>query len=249
MSESDATGRVYIQQPIHVPAYFCSLFGTRTGILLITMMEIVSVNVGIPRVIKRGDDEILTGIFKSAVQGPVTVRPLNLDGDQQADLKVHGGIYKAIYAYPAEHYPFWGSVYPELELPWGMFGENLTTVGTNESSMCIGDQVRIGTAILQVTQPRVPCFKLAAKFDDDEIIDTFFSSGRSGMYFSVVEEGQLQAGDKMELVHPDPARFSIREALRLYLKAPGRETLERALRTETLPPGLRRRAENLNAKI
>jgi MOSC domain-containing protein YiiM len=207
-------------------------------------MEIVAVNVGTPRVIKRDEHEILTGIFKSAVRGPVIVRRLNLDGDQQADLKVHGGVYKAVYAYPAEHYPFWGSVYPELELPWGMFGENLTTVGMNESSMCIGDQVRIGTAILQVTQPRIPCFKLAAKFGDDEIIDTFFASGRSGMYFSVVQEGQLQAGDKIEVVHRDPAGFSIWEALRLYSKEPGRQTLERALRTETLPPGLRRRAEN-----
>jgi MOSC domain-containing protein YiiM len=213
------------------------------------MMEIVSVNVGTPRIIKRGDDEILTGIFKPAVQGPVIVRTLNLDGDGQADLKVHGGVYKALYAYPAEHYPFWGSIYPELELPWGMFGENLTTVGVNESLMCIGDQVRIGTAILQVTQPRVPCFKLAAKFDDDEIIETFFASGRSGMYFSVVQEGQLQAGDRIELVHRDPAGFSIWEALKLYTKEPARQTLERALRTETLPPGLRKRAENLSSTI
>ena len=212
-------------------------------------MEIVSVNVGMPKVINRGADDIRTGIFKSAVQGPVIVRALNLDGDAQADLKVHGGVYKAVYAYPAEHYPFWGSVYPERELPWGTFGENLTTAGVNESSMCIGDQVRIGTAILQVTQPRVPCFKLAAKFDDDEIIDTFFASGRSGMYFSVVQEGQLQAGNQIEQVHRDPAGFSIWEALKLYTNEPGPETLERALGTETLPPGLRRRAENLKGKI
>jgi MOSC domain-containing protein YiiM len=211
------------------------------------MMEIVSVNVGMPRIIKRDDDEILTGILKSRVQGPVVVRTLNIDGDQQADLKVHGGVYKAVYAYPAEHYPFWGSIYPEFELPWGMFGENLTTVGVNESFMCIGDQVRIGTAILKVTQPRVPCFKIAARFDDDEIIDTFFASGRSSVYFSVVQEGQLQAGDNIEFVYRDPAQFSISEALKLYTEEPGRETLERALRTEALPPGLRRRAENLKA--
>src|SRR5262245_50401177 len=213
------------------------------------MMELVSVNVGIPKVIKRDNNEILTGIFKSAIEGPVMVRTLNLDGDRQADLKVHGGIYKAVYAYPTEHYPFWGSVYPELELPWGMFGENLTTVGMNESSMCIGDQVRIGTAVLQVTQPRVPCFKLAAKFDDDEIIETFFASGRSGIYFSVIQEGELQTRDKIELVHRDPEGFSIWETLKLYTKEPGRETLERALRIEALPPGLRRRAENLKQML
>ena len=199
-------------------------------ILLTTMMQIVSVNVGAPRVIQRGDNQILTGIFKSPVQGPVVVRTLNLDGDKQADLKVHGGPYKAVYAYPAEHYPFWGSIYPELELPWGSFGENLTTVGMMESSMYIGDQFRVGTAILQVAQPRMPCFKLAAKFDDDEIIDTFISSGRSGIYFSVVKEGQLQAGDEMKLVHRDPIGFSISDALQLipsparrYSSAPCRQ--------------------------
>lgn len=234
MSESSATGGISQHESWH---------------MLIMMMQIVSVNVGIPKVIKRDDDEILTGIFKSAVQGPVVVRTLNLDGDRQADLKVHGGVYKAVYAYPAEHYPFWCSLYPELELPWGMFGENLTTVGMNESSMCIGDQVRIGTAILQVTQPRIPCFKLAAKFDDDEILDTFFSSGRSGIYFSVVQEGELQTGDHIEQVHRDPSGFSIWEALKLYSKQANRETLERALRTEALPPGLRRRAENLAGKM
>src|SRR5262245_1751322 len=180
------------------------------------MMELVSVNVGIPKVIKRENNEILTGIFKSPVQGPVVVRALNLDGDRQADLKVHGGIYKAVYAYPAEHYPFWGSIYPELEFPWGMFGENLTTVGMMESSTHIGDQFRVGTAVFQVTQPRMPCFKLAAKFDDDEIIDTFILSGRSGVYFSVVKEGELQAGDNLELVYRDHARFSISDALQLY---------------------------------
>ena len=208
------------------------------------MTQIVSVNVGTPRLIQRDGHEILTGIFKSSVQGPVIVRTLNLDGDKQADLKVHGGIYKAVYAYPAEHYPFWGSIYPELELRWGSFGENLTTLGMHESSVCVGDRFRVGTAILQVTQPRRPCFKLAAKFDDDEITDTFSASGRSGVYFSVVREGELQAGDEMELVHRDPERFSIADMLQLY-SSPNRETVERALRVETMPPGLRQRLKNL----
>jgi MOSC domain-containing protein YiiM len=213
-------------------------------ILLTAMMQIVSVSVGTPRIIHLDDHEILTGIFKSPVRGRVAVRTLNLDGDQQADLKVHGGVYKAVYAYPAEHYPFWGSIYPELELRWGSFGENLTTLGMNETSVCIGDRFRVGTAVLQVTQPRRPCFKLAAKFDDDEIIETFSASGRSGIYFSVVQEGELQAEDEIELVHRDPARFSIADALQLY-SHPSRETVERALRTEALPPGLRRRIESL----
>ena len=156
---------------------------------------------------------------------------------------MHGGVYKAVYAYPAEHYPFWGSIYPELELPWGMFGENLTTVGMNESSVHIGDQFRVEPhSSDRAAEDAV--LEMAAKFDDDEIIDTFISSGRSGIYFSVAKEGQLQAGDEIELVHRDPAAFSVSDALQLYGK-PNRETLERALRTETLPPGLRRRAENL----
>ena len=208
------------------------------------MMQIVSVNVGTPKIIQRDGHEILTGIFKSPVDGRVAVRTLNLDGDKQADLKVHGGVYKAVYAYPAEHYPFWGSIYPELELRWGSFGENLTTLGMNESSVCVGDQFRAGTAILQVTQPRRPCFKLAAKFDDDEIIDTFSTSGRSGVYFSVVREGELQAGDEMELVHRDAERFSITDVLQLYSR-PSREIVERALRVEALPPGLRQRLRKL----
>jgi MOSC domain-containing protein YiiM len=207
-------------------------------------MQVVSVNVGTPRVITRDDQEILTAIFKFPVQGPVVVRKLNLDGDRQADLNVHGGVHKAVYAYPAEHYPYWGSIYPEIELPWGAFGENLTTVGMNESSVYIGDQFRVGTAILQIAQPRMPCFKLAAKFDDDEIINAFISSGRSGFYFSVVQEGQLQTGDNIEVVHRDPTGFSVSDALQLYSQEPGRDIVDRALRSEALPPGLQRRAKN-----
>ncbi len=210
------------------------------------MMKVISVNVGAPKLITHDEHPILTGIFKSPVEGPVVVRTLNLDGDRQADLSVHGGVYKAVYAYPSEHYPFWRSIYPKLELAWGAFGENLTTIGVAESSISIGDQFRIGTAILQAAQPRMPCFKLAAKFEDDEIGKTFISSGRSGFYLSVVQEGQLQAGDNIEPVHRDPVAFTISDALKLY--SPGtvdRETLLRALRTAALPPGLRRRAEAL----
>jgi MOSC domain-containing protein YiiM len=207
-------------------------------------MQLVSVNVGLPKTIVRNTQLITTGIFKSPVKGPVVVRTLNLDGDQQADLKVHGGVYKAVYSYPVEHYPFWGSIYPEMELPWGSLGENLTTSGMLESSVAIGDQFRIGSAVLQVTQPRVPCFKLAAKFDDDEIIPTFRASGRPGFYFSVIQEGQLQAGDTVELILAHSAKFTISEALRLYSpEVIDDRILERALNCDALPPGLRRRLE------
>jgi MOSC domain-containing protein YiiM len=177
------------------------------------MMQLVSVNVGVPKKIRVGGREIYTGIYKSAVPGRVVVRRLNIDGDRQADLRVHGGERKAVYAYPVEHYPFWGSVYPEMELPWGAFGENLTTSGMIESSVRVGDQFRIGSAILQVTQPRSPCYKLAAKFDDEEILETFVSSGRSGFYFSVIQEGEIEAGNQIELVHRDPAALTIAAVL------------------------------------
>jgi MOSC domain-containing protein YiiM len=209
-------------------------------------MKVISVNASLPKTITRDGKQIVTGIFKTPVPGPVEVRTLNLDGDGQADLSVHGGVYKAVYAYPSEHYVFWRSVYPKHPLPWGAFGENLTTTGMEESSVGIGDQYRIGTVVLQVTQPRQPCFKLGAKFEDDGIIKTFKSSGRSGFYLSVVEEGHLQAGDTIELVHRDPAAFTISDALQLYStdNIDG-ETIARALRTRALPPGLRRRAESL----
>jgi MOSC domain-containing protein YiiM len=177
------------------------------------MMQLVSVNVGLPRTIRVADRKIYTGIYKSEVKGPVAVRRLNLEGDRQADLRVHGGERKAVYAYPVEHYPFWGSVYPELELPWGSFGENLTTSGMTESTVSIGDQFRIGSAVLQVTQPRMPCFKLATKFDDDDIIETFTASGRSGFYFSVVQEGEIKAGDAIELIKHDPDALTVSAAL------------------------------------
>ena len=181
-------------------------------------MNVVSVQVGLPKVITRDGEEILTGIFKSPVQGPVTVRKLNLDGDRQADLNVHGGVKKAVYAYPSEHYPFWRKTYPRLNLPWGAFGENLTTEGMEESSIKLGDQYRIGTAVLEVSQPRTPCYKLAAKFNDDKIIKTFLTSGRTGFYFSVVQEGELQAGDEVELIYRDQAALTISDDLRRYTK-------------------------------
>jgi len=128
---------------------------------------------------------VQTGIFKDPVNGPVTIRKLNLAGDQQADLTVHGGAEKAVYAYPAEHYEYWRKTLPEAPFSWGKFGENLTTEGLGEDSLCIGDRLRVGSAILMVTQPRMPCYKLALRFDRDDMIKLFLTSQRSGFYFSV----------------------------------------------------------------
>jgi len=165
-----------------------------------------------------------TAIFKEPVPGPVRIGKLNLTGDRQADLTVHGGEEKAVCAYPAEHYDYWRQELPDAPFSWGMFGENLTTEGVREDSLCIGDQVRIGSAVLMVTQPRMPCYKLALRFDRDDMIKHFLTSGRSGFYFSVIEPGEVSAGQKIEIVNHH-----------LYLGATQHlDLLERAVKTDAL---------------
>jgi MOSC domain-containing protein YiiM len=203
-------------------------------------MRVLSINVARPRIILIGQQQVSTGIFKEPVEGPVMMRRLNLDGDRQADLSVHGGPSKAVYGYPSEHYPYWREVLPGMELPYGMFGENLTTEGMNEEETNIGDQFKIGDAVVMVTQPREPCYKLAAKFRRDDIIKKFFLSGRSGFYFSVVQEGMVQAGDEIEAVHGDVNRVSIADINRINMHGvTDAEVVRRALRVEALPEGYR----------
>jgi MOSC domain-containing protein YiiM len=182
-------------------------------------MRVVSVNVGLPRDIPWRGGVVRTGIFKSPVPGPVPVRRFNLDGDAQADLTVHGGRDKAVYAYPAEHYPFWRSEMPDRVFPWGMFGENLTTEGVLESEVCIGDEYRVGTARLTVTQPRMPCFKLAVRFDDPRMVKRFMAALRPGLYFAVLDEGEVSPGDPIECVRRDPAGITVADLLALIVDA------------------------------
>jgi len=199
-------------------------------------MNLISVNVGLPRVVPWKGQIVRTGIFKQAVEGTVKVRRRNLDGDQQADLTVHGGVAKAVYGYPSEHYAFWRRELPEMELPWSAFGENLTTEGLDEKTLCVGDQLRVGSALLMVTQPRLPCYKLAMKFGRDDIIQKFLKSGRSGFYFSVVEEGELSTGVEIERVSEDARRVSIADVMALFLgTSRDSELLARALQVEALP--------------
>src|SRR5258708_8314180 len=143
---------------------------------------------------------INTGIFKKAVAGRIALRTLNLDGDGQADLSVHGGRYKAVYGYPSEHSGYWRQELPEVDLPWGAFGENFTTEGLVEDELHVGDRFRIGSAVVMVRQPRMPCYKLAAKLQRDDMIERFLRSGRSGFYFSVEQEGEVGEGDSFELI-------------------------------------------------
>jgi len=172
------------------------------------LMRVISVNVGLPKDIAIGDSLVSTGIFKEPVTGVVRLRSLNLDGDRQADLTVHGGPDKAVYVYPSEHYPFWQKELGLSHLEWGAFGENLSVEGLFEDSIAIGDCLGIGSAVLQVTQPRLPCFKLAAKFERDDIIKMFLNSRRTGLYVRVLEEGALQAGDSISLLRTDPRHYS-----------------------------------------
>jgi len=180
-------------------------------------------------------EEVSTGIFKTPVQQRIRMRALNLDGDRQADLTVHGGQDKAVYAYPTEHYAYWKKELPGMELPWGSFGENLSTQGLLEGDVCLGDRFTIGAAEVTVTQPRIPCFKLNLKFQCEDMVKRFLASRRTGFYFRVLREGEIGAGDEIVRVHQDENRVSVSDALKVYLGAPGSEELRaRALRVEYL---------------
>ena len=199
-------------------------------------MQLISVNVGLPREVPWNNITISTGIYKKPVPGDIAVRKLNLDGDRQADLTVHGGPWKAVYAYPAEHYGFWRDEFPEMPLTWGYFGENLTTTGLREDTVYIGDTFRIGSATLQVTQPRLPCYKLALRFGRDDIIKRFLASRRSGFYLSVLEEGVIRAASEIELLDRDPNQVTVCDIITQFLGMPDKpEVLERALRVTALP--------------
>src|SRR5882672_7041183 len=203
--------------------------------------KLISIQVAIPRTVQYAGEEITTGIFKTPVKKRIPLHPLNLEGDQQADLSVHGGRDKAVYAYPSDHYPYWKKELPGVELPWGSFGENLTTSGLLESAVCIGDRFTIGTAEVVVTQPRLPCFKLNLKFDRDDMVKRFLGSRYTGFYFRVLREGEVGAGDEIIPVHQDENRVSVLDTLRLYLReSDSSELRNRALQVKYLPPSWRK---------
>jgi MOSC domain-containing protein YiiM len=189
-------------------------------------MRIVSLNVGLPRdVIWRGRT-VSTGIYKSPVEGRVALRPLNLDGDRQADLSVHGGAFKAVYCYPNEHYRWWTRQLAGRDLPAGMFGENFTVEGLDEESVHVGDQFSIGTTRVIVTQPRLPCYKLGIRFQSDSMVRRFLASGRTGFYLAVEREGDVAAGDAITRVGRDPHGVPVADITRLYVaKTFGRDDL------------------------
>ena len=203
-------------------------------------LKLLSVNVGMPREVDWQGRLVRTSIFKSPVLGPVRVATLNLEGDEQSDLTVHGGVDKAVYVYPSEHYLFWREEISDLDLPWGAFGENFTTEGLLEGSVHIGDRFRVGSAEFVVTQPRMPCFKLGIRFGRPEIVKRFLRSGRTGFYLAVLEEGRVAAGDSMESLTRDEHGVSVADIVNLYkADATNQDLLRRVSELPVLPPSWR----------
>lgn len=180
-----------------------------------------------------------TGIWKEPVSGRIPLRKLNLEGDSQADLKVHGGEAKAVYCYPIEHYEYWRAELPDRQLTIGNFGENFTVDGFREDSLCVGDRFAVGSAEVVVTQPRLPCYKLGIRFDTDDMVKRFLASGRTGFYLAVTGEGEVGAGDAIRQISRDPHGVSVADITRLYIEkrfsSADIELLHRALTVDALP--------------
>jgi MOSC domain-containing protein YiiM len=202
-------------------------------------MKVVSVNVGLPQDVMWHGRPVATAIYKQPVEGRVALRRLNLDGDRQADLTVHGGQQKAVYCYPVEHYEYWKKELPDRDLPVSIFGENFTTEGLLEDSVYLGDRFSVGSAEVVVTQPRLPCYKLGVRFQAENMVKHFLASARTGFYFAVIREGEVCAGDRIDAIARDPNSVPVSEITRLYVaKRYGQEEaswVRRALLVEALP--------------
>ena len=218
-------------------------------------MKLVSVNTGLPREVTWRHMSLTTGIFKEPVAGRVALRKLNLDGDRQADLTVHGGEFKAVYCYPLAHYDYWKQELPGRDLPLAIFGENFTTDGLLEDSVHLGDRFSIGSAEVVVTQPRLPCYKLGIRFQADDMVKRFLANGRSGFYLAVTREGEVAAGDEIKLLARDPQAVPVSEITRLYIakefSSADVASLQKALQVAALPESwkeyFRERLEKMHA--
>jgi MOSC domain-containing protein YiiM len=230
----------------------------KTGVLTLYLasesksmkMTLVSVNVSQPKTVSHRGRSVTTGIFKTPVSGRVMVRRTNLDGDRQADLSVHGGVDKAVYVYPSEHYTAWAQELGRDEFPFGQFGENLTVEGMVEETVHIGDTFRIGRVLLEVTQPRVPCFKLGIKMGSSQFPKKFLASQRTGYYVRVLEEGEVGAGDPIERITNDPERMTVQQAVHLaFFEQDDVALLEKVLRIQGLSQDWRRMFEEQMAAV
>lgn len=213
-------------------------------------MKVLHINQGKPKTIVINGKEVSTGIYKEPVTMPINVHPLGLEGDGQADLTVHGGIYQALYAYSVEHYTAWQSELAVDPLPPGTFGENLTVSGLLETDVCIGDVHRIGQIIVQVTSPRIPCFKLGHKLSRPDILKPFLQSGRSGYYLRVLQTGTISADCEIEIIQRHPSNITVRQLLGMHRLGEGdRTALETAIAIEALAPIVRAELVSKLAKI
>lgn len=203
------------------------------------MAKVISLNVGLPRTVYFRGQAVTTGIFKEPIKGRIKLRRLNLDGDKQADLTVHGGPDKAVYAYPAEHYDYWKKRLPNMKLPWGMFGENFTTEGLLEDQVNIGDVFRIGSSEVVATQPRMPCYKLGVKFGRMDIVKQFMESKLPGIYFRVLKEGEVGPGDAIELISRDENNVTVKDLVQLVTSEGDMATIRRAVHIKALPEAWR----------
>jgi len=200
-------------------------------------MKLLSVNVARPAAVSTHGQRVETSIFKKPVAGPVVVRALNLDGDEQSDLRVHGGTFKAAYAYSAQNIEHWKSYLRRDDLGPGSFGENLTVEGLSDSEIAVGDELEIGTARFVVTQPRVPCFKLGIALGMPEFPKVFHWAGRNGFYLRVLKEGQVEAGDEIRITGAREPRMTITELVQLSnAKELTPQQLERILALDALTP-------------
>lgn len=197
-------------------------------------MKLISVNTGLPREVSWHGRTVTTAIFKEPVKGRVALRKLNLDGDRQADLTVHGGEYKAVYCYSLAHYAYWKKELPGRELPMGMFGENFTLDDdanrSPEESVHLGDRFSVGSAEVAVTQPRLPCYKLGVRFGSDDMVKKFLASARTGFYLAIIKEGEVGAGDEMKVIAREPNAVAVSEITRLYVAKRFGEAEIRAVR-------------------
>jgi MOSC domain-containing protein YiiM len=199
-----------------------------------------SINVGLPREVSWRGETVTTSIFKAPVSGRIRVDRLNLAGDRQSDLTVHGGVDKAVYVYPSEHYAYWREQLPGSPLPCGAFGENFTSDGLVEEAVCIGDRLRVGTAEFTVTQPRMPCFKLSIRFGRADMVKRFLRSGRPGFYLSVSKEGEVSVGDTVAFIARDERAVSVADVASLYIAGRAdQDLLRRASNLPALPEGWR----------
>jgi MOSC domain-containing protein YiiM len=202
-------------------------------------MKVLSLNVGKPREVMWHGRAVTTGIFKTPVPGRVALRTLNFDGDGQADLRVHGGTHKAVYCYQRQHYDYWRAELPGTDLPFGMFGENLTIDGPGEDDIHLGDAFTVGSAAVVVTQPRLPCYKLGLKFQSDDMVKRFLASRRTGFYLAVTREGDVGAGDDLVEIARDPNAVPVSDVTRLYVtkryNADDTASMQRILQVSAVP--------------